>query len=99
MRVPDGRIQPIATADVSAEVARAAEGRPVNGVVNIGGPDKMSFADLAHAVVAEKGGDTPVVIDAQATYFGTRIDDSSLVTGDDGVLSSARFLDWLSASR
>ncbi|KUI00045.1 SDR family oxidoreductase [Mycobacterium sp. IS-3022] len=99
VRAPDGRIQPIAAADVSTEVARAAEGRPVNGVLNVGGPDKMSFADLAHAVLAAQGADTPVVVDAQATYFGARVDDSSLVTGEDGVLSSTRFADWLSPSR
>ncbi|KUH85327.1 MULTISPECIES: SDR family oxidoreductase [unclassified Mycobacterium] len=99
VRAPDGRIQPIAAADVSAEVARAAEGRPVNGVLNVGGPDKMSFADLARAVLAAQGADTPVVVDAQATYFGTRVDDSSLVTGEDGVVSSTRFSDWLSTSR
>lgn len=97
VRAPDGCIQPIAAAEVSAAVARAAEDRPVNGVVNIGGPDKMSFADLALAVIAKQGADTPVVVDAKATYFGALVGDSSLVTGDDAVLATTRFSDWLAA--
>lgn len=94
--VPNGRIQPIAAAEVSAEVARAARNAPVNGVVNIGGPDKISFADLARAVLNKRGEDKPVVVDAQATYFGTPVDDNSLVTGEDGKLAGTRFADWIS---
>lgn len=93
--VPNGRIQPIAAAEVSAEVARAARNAPVNGVVNIGGPDKISFADLARAVLNKRGEDKPVVVDAQATYFGTPVDDNSLVTGEDGKLAGTRFADWI----
>lgn len=93
--VPNGRIQPIAAAEVSAEVARAARNAPVNGVVNIGGPDKISFADLARAVLNKRGEDKPVVVDAQATYFGTPVDDNSLVTGEDGKLAETRFADWI----
>jgi uncharacterized protein YbjT (DUF2867 family) len=97
VRAPDGRIQPIAAADVAGEVATVAQGAPVNGVVNIGGPDKMSFAELAHAVLATQGGDKPVIIDPQATYFGTPVDDDSLVTGEGAVIARTRFMDWLAA--
>jgi uncharacterized protein YbjT (DUF2867 family) len=98
VRVPDGQIQPIAADDVSAEVARIAVGPPVGGIVNVGGPDKMSFADLASAVVSSHGDDLTVVIDPQATYFGTSVDgEHSLVTGDGAVLAPTRFTDWLAA--
>jgi uncharacterized protein YbjT (DUF2867 family) len=80
VRVPDALIQPIAAADVAAEVARAALAKPVNGVVNIGGPEKISFADLARSVLAKQGADKTVVVDPQATYFGTRLEQHSLVT-------------------
>lgn len=95
VRVPDGAIQPIASADVAAEVARVAVAAPLNGVVNIGGPDKMSFADMARVVLAKQGSGKKVVVDPEATYFGTRVDDSSLVTGDGAVLGRIRFADWL----
>jgi uncharacterized protein YbjT (DUF2867 family) len=93
VRVPDARIQPIAADDVAAEVFRAAVGSPVDGVINIGGPDKISFADLARAVLARRGADKTVVIDPQATYFGTPLDQNSLVTGDGAVLGAVRFAD------
>ena len=83
VRVPDALIQPIAAADVAAEVAGAAVARPADSVVNIGGPEKISFADLARRVLAKQGSDKPVVVDPQATYFGTRLQQTSLVTADD----------------
>jgi uncharacterized protein YbjT (DUF2867 family) len=95
VRVPDAPIQPIAAVDVAAELARSAQTDPVNGVVNIGGPEQLRFAHLANLVVAHQGGSTPVVIDPSATYFGTAVGETSLVTGDDAVLASTRFEDWL----
>lgn len=97
VRVPDGPIQPIAAAEVSAEVARAAAAEPVNGVVEIGGPEKLRFADLANLVVAHQGASTPVIVDPSARYFGTPIAEDSLVTGNGAVLASTRFEDWLAA--
>ncbi|MBN3453669.1 SDR family oxidoreductase [Mycobacterium sp. DSM 3803] len=97
VRVPDARIQLIAVDDVAAEVAKAAQAAPRNGIINIGGPDKLSFADMARAVLAKQGDDKPVVIDPQATYFGTAVDDNSLVTGGDGILTETRFADFIAA--
>jgi uncharacterized protein YbjT (DUF2867 family) len=82
VRAPDALIQPIAADDVAAEVARAAVAGPVDGVVNIVGPQRISFADLARRVLAEQGVDKPVVVDPQATYFGTPLQRDSLVTAD-----------------
>lgn len=93
VRVPDARIQPIAAAEVAECVARVSQQAPVNGVVNLGGPEKMSFADLARAVLARRGENIPVVVDAEATYFGVPVDQNSLVTGDDAVLATRRFVD------
>jgi uncharacterized protein YbjT (DUF2867 family) len=99
VRVPDGLIQLIVSDDVAAEVARVAVGPPVGGIVNIGGPDKFSFADMAMAVLAKQGDGKTVVVDPRATYFGTPVDEQhSLVTGDDAVLAATRFTDWLATS-
>jgi uncharacterized protein YbjT (DUF2867 family) len=92
VRVPDGRIQPIAADDVAAELARIATSTPLAGIVNIGGPDKISFADLARVVLARQGDDQPVIVDPAATYFGTPVGDDSLVTGADGVLTATPFI-------
>jgi uncharacterized protein YbjT (DUF2867 family) len=99
VRAPDGLIQLIASDDVAAEVARVAVSPPLGGIANIGGPEKFSFADMAMAVVAKHGNDRTVLVDPQATYFGTLVDeDHSLVTGDDAVIATTRFTDWLAAS-
>jgi uncharacterized protein YbjT (DUF2867 family) len=78
VRVPDALIQPISSDDVAAEVVLVSLGQPLNGVVNIGGPAKISFADLARAKAVDK----TVVVDPQATYFGTTLAESSLVVTD-----------------
>lgn len=97
VRVPDGLIQPVAGDEVAAEVARAAQAPPVNGPTDFGGPEKMSFAALAALVLAHQGRSLPVVVDPSATYFGTLVGDTGLVTGDGAVLASTRLADWLAA--
>jgi len=95
VRVPEGLIQPIAGADVAAEVARAAQAAPVDGIVNVGGPEKMTFADMAALALAHRGENLPIVLDPAAVYFGTKVGDTGLVTGDDATLATTRLADWL----
>lgn len=97
LRVPDGLIQPIAGTEVAAAVARAAQSAPADGVVNIGGPEKMSFADLAALVQQHRDDTRSIAVDPEATYFGTKVGDTGLVTGDDAVLGTTRLADWLAA--
>jgi uncharacterized protein YbjT (DUF2867 family) len=83
VRVPDALIQPIAADRVAADVARAAAAGPVNGVVNIGGPQKIPFEQMARETLARQGDDTKtVVVDPEARYFGTPLQRDSLVTPD-----------------
>jgi uncharacterized protein YbjT (DUF2867 family) len=80
VRVPDALIQPIAAADLAAEVARVAEGEPLGGIENIGGPEKVSFEQMAREVLARQGESKTVVVDPQVGYFGTPLSMNSLVT-------------------
>jgi uncharacterized protein YbjT (DUF2867 family) len=82
VRVPDALIQPIAANDVARDVARAAVADPLGGVVNIGGPEKVSFEQMARDVLARRGDDKTIVVDPQARYFGTSVAERSLVTPD-----------------
>ena len=82
VRVPDALIQPIHAAKVVAEVARAAEADALNDFVNVGGPEKISFEQMARDSLARRGEDKPVIVDPKAKYFGTAVDDRSLVTPD-----------------
>ncbi len=79
-RVPDALIQPIAADDLAAEVARVAEGEPLGGIENVGGPEKISFEQMAREVLARQGEAKTVVVDPQVGYFGTPLSMNSLVT-------------------
>jgi uncharacterized protein YbjT (DUF2867 family) len=79
VRVPDALIQPIAAEDLADEVARVAEGKPLGGIENIGGPEKISFEQLARASLARQGEAKTVIVDPQAAYFGTPLSTNSLV--------------------
>jgi uncharacterized protein YbjT (DUF2867 family) len=80
VRVPDALIQPIAADALAAEVARVAEGEPLRGIENIGGPEKISFERMAREVLARRGKTMTVVVDPQVGYFGTPLSMNSLVT-------------------
>ncbi len=83
VRVPDALIQPIPAEEVAAAVARAAASEPINGIVNVGGPKKITFEQLARDSLAAKGDDTKtVIVDPEARYFGAKLSTNSLVTGD-----------------
>src|SRR5690349_23350341 len=91
VRVPDALIQPIAADEVAAFLAEVAVSPPRNHVINIGGPEKISFARLAREVLAIRHDDQRVVVDRQATYFGTTLKRDSLVTGDGAMIASIPF--------
>jgi uncharacterized protein YbjT (DUF2867 family) len=83
VRVPDALIQPVPADEVAAAVGRAAVGEPLNGIVNVGGPQKITFEQLARDALARKGDDSKtVVVDPGARYFGGKLEAHSLVTPD-----------------
>jgi uncharacterized protein YbjT (DUF2867 family) len=83
VRVPDALIQPVPAEEVAAAVARAAVGEPLNSIVNAGGPQKITFEQLARDSLARKGDDTKtVIVDPEARYFGAKLATRSLVTSD-----------------
>ena len=80
VRVPDALIQPISTTALADEVARVAEAPPLNDVENVGGPDTITFEQMARDVLAKQGAAKTVVVDPDATYFGAPLATKSLVT-------------------
>ena len=83
VRVPDALIQPIPADQVASAVARAAAAKPLNGIVNIGGPHKITFEQMARDALARKGDDTKtIVVDPAARYYGAVLATRSLVTTD-----------------
>jgi uncharacterized protein YbjT (DUF2867 family) len=90
-------IQPIASSDVAAAVADVALGAPVNGIVEIAGPDRFRLADLVRDYLAAKKDPRTVRADVHARYFGAELQDDTLVPHGAARLGTARIEDWLRA--
>jgi uncharacterized protein YbjT (DUF2867 family) len=97
VRLPHAAMQPIAAADVATGVTRAAVGDPVNGAVEIAGPERVGMDDFVRTGLAAKGDPRTVVTDPAAPYFGAVIDDSSIVPAGPATLFETTFAQWLSA--
>jgi uncharacterized protein YbjT (DUF2867 family) len=95
LHVPDAQIQPIASAELAGILVRVATGEPLGTIREVGGPQRMTFADMARTVLAHQRRDLPVVIDPTATYFGHPIDDTTLVPGHQAELGATSLADWL----
>jgi len=98
IRLSPALIQPIASDDVSAVLADLAVGAPINATVEVGGPDRFPLDDLARKFLAMRGDKRQVIADVHARYFGSELDDRSLVAGDNARIGSTRFQNWLSRS-
>ncbi|ANJ26077.1 SDR family oxidoreductase [Agromyces aureus] len=97
-RLSTGLMQPIAAADVSVAVARIAAGDPVNGTVEVGGPERLGQDEFVRAGLAAKGDPRTVIGDPEALYFGTKLTGTELVPlSADAQLSSTSFAEWLAA--
>ncbi|MGN6579771.1 MAG: SDR family oxidoreductase [Bordetella sp.] len=98
IRLSPALIQPIAADDVAAVMADLAVGAPVNGVVEVGGPDRFPLDELARKFLAARKDKREVTADVHARYFGSELNDRSLITGDNALIGSTRFQNWLSHS-
>ena len=96
VRVPPVLVQPEAADDVAAALAVAAVGAPVNGTVELAGPEQFRFDELTRRVLGANGDPRVVTAEGRARYFGAELDDGSLVPGDDARIAPTRFEDWLS---
>ena len=98
VRLPPVLFQPEAAADVSAALADVATSPPVNGIVELGGPEKFRFDELARRVLEAHNDPREVVADVHARYFGTELDDNSLTTCSGARVAPTRFEDWINQS-
>jgi uncharacterized protein YbjT (DUF2867 family) len=95
VRAPTALIQPVDSAEVTAILARIAVNDPLNTIHAVGGPQKMSFSDMARAVLRHQRRTLDVLDDPSATYSGIAIDHATLVTDDTAELGTTRLVDWL----
>jgi uncharacterized protein YbjT (DUF2867 family) len=96
--LPPVRFQPMAADDVASGVARVAVGRPVNGIVEIGGPEQFRLDELVRRRLATLKDPREVIADPKALYSGARISERTLVPGNNARLGETRFETWLTQS-
>jgi len=89
-------VQPIASDDVAAALADVALGAPVNGIVEVAGPERARLSELVQRLLNAKHDARKVVADAQARYFGAELNDRSLIPGDNPRIAPTGFEEWLS---
>lgn len=98
VRLPPVRFQPMASDDVATAVARVAVGSPLNGIVEVGGPEQLRFDEFIRRSLSARNDPRQVIADLHARYFGTELSERSLVPGGDAILGETRFEDWLRRS-
>jgi len=95
VRVPPVLFQPIAADDVARAVARIATGTPLNGTVEVGGPEPFYLDELIRRDLGARHDLRDVIVDPHARYFGAALNKRSLIAGDDAELGEIRFDDWI----
>ncbi|HEU5077599.1 MAG TPA: SDR family oxidoreductase [Opitutaceae bacterium] len=98
VRLPPGMMQPILSDDVAAALTRVVLEAPVNGIVEIAGPEKIRQDEFVRRFLRATNDARTVVTDPKARYFGTELNDESLTPGANPRLGTARFDDWLKRS-
>ncbi|OBG27417.1 SDR family oxidoreductase [Mycobacterium sp. 852002-51057_SCH5723018] len=99
VRLPVGAFQPIAAKDVATAVSGATISDPSNGITNIAGPEKRGMDDFIRTALAASNDPRQVAGDPTARYFGTTLDEHTIVPLDseDPTIYPTRFSDWLAA--
>lgn len=97
VHLPHGGVQPIAASDVAAVVARTAATEPVNGVLEIGGPEEFTMDGWVRTVLTQRKDPREVISDPQAQYFGTLLTGKQLVPNAGAQLQPTSLQDWLAA--
>jgi len=95
VRLPPVLMQPIVSDDVAAVVAEAALAEPLNGTVDLAGPEPIRQDELVRQFLTATGDARTVIADPKALYYGISVNDQSLTPGDHPRLGPTRFADWL----
>jgi uncharacterized protein YbjT (DUF2867 family) len=98
VRLSPALFQPMAANDVAAFVAEAALAKPVNGVIEVAGPEPIGLDNAVRKYLSATRDARTVTTDPRALYYGIEVNDQSLRPGDHPRLGPTRFDDWLKAS-
>ncbi|MCE7003766.1 SDR family oxidoreductase [Kibdelosporangium philippinense] len=95
VRISNAGVRPMAADDVAAAVGRTSVGEPLNGIVEVGGPEVFGLDEWIRTVLQARGDSRAVVVDAQAPYYGAVLAGDSLLPGPDARIADTRLSDWL----
>src|SRR3990170_4421894 len=98
VRLSPALVQPIVSEDVATALAEIAVKEPLNGTVELAGPETIRLDELVRRFLSANRDARTVTTDVHARYFGTELNDQSLTPGDNPRLGPTRFEDWLSRS-
>lgn len=98
VRLSSAYIQPIASDDVADNMATIATAKPINGIVEISGPERVRLNELVAHYLKALGDTRKVAADPDALYFGTRLRDDSLVSDNNPRLGRITFEQWFATS-
>ena len=98
VRLSPAFLQPILSDDVVTALADVTLGAPVNGIVEVAGPEKIRLDELVRRFLHAHKDTRQVITDVHARYFGTELNDQSLTPGDNARIAPTRFEDWLNRS-
>jgi uncharacterized protein YbjT (DUF2867 family) len=95
LRLPPALIQPMAADDVASALARVAVSPPLNGIVEIAGPDEFRLDELIRGALKARNDPREVITDPHARYYGIAVSQRTLLPGDRARIGNTHFKDWL----
>jgi uncharacterized protein YbjT (DUF2867 family) len=98
VRLSPALMEPIAADDVATALTGFALAKPLNGTVEIAGPEPIRMDELAQHFLTATRDPRQVITDSHARYFGTQLNDQSLMPGNKARLAPTRFEQWLSST-
>ena len=98
VHLPPALFQPMAADDVATAVGRIAVGPPVNGIVEVGGPEQFRLDELVRRRLKSLNDPREVIADPEALYSGAKIGERTLVPGNNARLGETHFETWLARS-
>lgn len=98
VRLSPAFVQPLALDDVAMALAEVTLGTPVNGTVELAGPERIRLDELVRRFLSATHDARQVITDIHARYFGAELNDQSLTPGDKARIAPTRFEDWLCRS-
>jgi uncharacterized protein YbjT (DUF2867 family) len=99
VRLPHALFQPMAADDIAAALAEVAVGKPLNGTLELAGPERLHLDEFVRRFLSATRDARKVITDDRALYFGLKVNDQSLTPGDNPRIGPTHFEEWLTRSK